>query len=188
MIKKDTHKEVVYRDGVISKKDIDGSGYSETLKLSNVNNCKIEKTTLHGGIEDCVDIVRGNDHLFEDCDFYCDNSYQAFTIKGGAHNITIRNCRFHGSPSKGYIVLGQYSDYDFCKTIPVSNMLIENCTFENPDVNQVVSWNAKDIDADFEVYRIPIIIRLAYFTFRKVYDRFKFGKLGRNKACLKMNK
>ena len=187
MPKKDTHKELIYTsDEEITLETIDGSGYSEALKISNVSNFKGKDLDIYGGYEDCVDIIRGSNHTLENCVFHCDNSQQGFTIKAGVSDITIKNCVFKGSPSIGYIVLGQYSDYDFCKEIKTRRINVVNCTFENEYVHPIISWNSEDINTDARIYKINPIVKSFFFTFRKLYDKVFYGKNGRNEACLKM--
>ena len=141
--------------------------------MSNKENVSCHNLKIYGGDEDCVDIVRGSNHTFENCVFHCGDSQQAFTIKAGASDITIKNCTFKGKPSIGYIVLGQYSDYDFCKTIKTRRINVINCTFEHEDATPIISCNADASTMREFCHQQSFEDLLLY---RKIFDRFKSKK------------
>ena len=110
---------------------VDGSGVSEALKLSFCRNVLIENCEFLGGYEDCVDIVRGENIRFKNCNFISQNSKQHVTCKGGAKNISFENCKFIGSFRCWWdgacIDLGNWTDYDDVIRPKVRGVEVKNC-------------------------------------------------------------
>jgi len=185
---KDTHgfvaeyNRITYENGTFH-----GAGKSEAVKISNRREVTFKNCVILGGKEDCLDIVRGSIHTFDNCVFEASGSLQAATIKGGAEYIHFKNCTFKGKPKMGYVVLGQYSDYNFCKDLKTKYISFDKCHFEDSDTPSVVVWKA-DMPIIEECYanvkKIPTFIVWAYFTFRKLQQRIVHGKNGRNDCCL----
>ena len=115
---------------------IDGSGVAEGLKLSFCKNVEVIDSTIVGGYEDCVDIVRGENIKFKNCNFISKNkTKQHITCKCGAKNVTFENCNFVGSFRNWWngacIDLGNWGDYDDVKRPKVRNVSIVNCKLKN---------------------------------------------------------
>jgi len=123
------------RSGLVQNCQIDGSGCSEGLKLSFVYNMDFKNCQIIGGREDCVDIVRGGDISFEGCEFISNNSKQHVTIKGGAKNISFKDCTFQNDYRCWWdgacIDLGNWTDYDEVLRPPVRNVSVDNCKMKN---------------------------------------------------------
>jgi hypothetical protein len=115
--------------------EINGQGVSEGLKLSFCRNVEVEKCTILGGYEDCVDIVRGENISFKKCTFISQNTKQHITAKGGIKNLSFIDCTFVNSFSKFYdgacIDLGNWTDYDDVDRPMVRDILIENCEIKD---------------------------------------------------------
>lgn len=122
---------------------IDAGPVSEGLKLSYCHDVIVKDCTIIGGIEDCVDIVRGGFMLFEGCKFVSKNTKHHFTIKCNASNITIKDCVFVNDFKKiidGALVdLGNWSDYDVIDLPKTKDIYIVDYKFEN------ISWYKKII-------------------------------------------
>jgi hypothetical protein len=115
---------------------IDGLGVAEGLKLSFCRNVKVIDSTIIGGYEDCVDIVRGENITFENCDFIANSgTKQHITCKCGAKNIVFKNCNFIGSFRNWWdgacIDLGNWGDYDDVDRPKVRGVSIINCKLKN---------------------------------------------------------
>lgn len=115
---------------------IDGGGIAEGLKLSFCRNVLVRNTQVFGGYEDCVDIVRGENIYFENCTFFTGpRTKQHITCKGGAKNITFKNCKFVGSFRNWWdgacIDLGNWTDYDDVDRPMVRNVNIINCDMQD---------------------------------------------------------
>lgn len=115
---------------------IDGSGVAEGLKLSFCRDVRVVDSTIIGGYEDCVDMVRGENLFFENCTFIANNgTKQHITCKGGAKNIVFKDCKFVGSFRHWWdgacIDLGNWGDYDDVSRPKVRDISIINCSMEN---------------------------------------------------------
>jgi len=115
---------------------IDGGGASEGLKLSFCKNIKIQNSQIYGGSEDCVDIVRGENIYFYNCTFFANpGTKQHVTVKGGARNITFKNCKFIGSFKNWWngacIDLGNWTDYDDVDRPKTRDIKIVDCEMQN---------------------------------------------------------
>ena len=122
---------------------IEADSVAEGLKLSYCSDVIVKNTTIIGGFEDCVDIVRGGFMLFENCRFISKKQKQHFTIKCNASNITIKNCTFVNDfrtiIDGAFVDLGNWSDYDIDDLPKTKDIYIVDCKFEN------VSWYKKII-------------------------------------------
>lgn len=159
---------------------------SEMLKSSNLDGVQISDFYISAGNEDCADFNQGADALFLNGEFNARGAKQALTVKGGFNGFKVDNVFFNGKPKNGHIILGQYSDYDFHAKLRTTNTLIENCRF-TPDSPAVVCWNADkptfvNCMGKPEVKVVHPVIVWAYFTFRKIQQRFVFGRNGRGKS------
>ena len=125
------------RSGLVKDCKIDGSSCSEGLKLSFVYDMVFRGCEILGGNEDCDDIVRGGNLLFENCRFVSQDSCQHITIKGGVKNVTIRDCIFSGNYKNWWdgacVDLGNWTDYDDVDRLPTRNINLINCKMENMD-------------------------------------------------------
>ncbi len=122
---------------------IDAGPVSEGLKLSYCHDVIVKDCTIIGGIEDCVDIVRGGFMLFENCRFVSNNSKHHFTIKCQVSNITIKDCVFVNDfrtlIDGAFVDLGNWSDYDVIDLPKTKDIYIVDYKFEN------ISWYKKII-------------------------------------------
>jgi hypothetical protein len=167
----------------INKCLIDGSGCSEGLKLSFCHNVNVSQTRIIGGREDCVDIVRGGDIVFDDCEFISLGTRQHVTIKGGARSVSFVNCRFINSYSCWWdgacIDLGNWTDYDDAPRPYVKNITIENCSMLNVRrgllARVLYSERPKIINSPGKVFKVPsLAVALFWLGQRK-------GILGRRR-------
>lgn len=181
----DTHAYTFYESNkTYSNLNIDGDGFSEAGKASNLSNVIIKNSTFSGGYEDNFDAVRGTNYVFKNCVFKKPN-LQNTTLKGGIDGIIFENCSFLGNPKNSHIVLGQYSDYDLCGIKKTRNIEIINCYTDQKNIS-IQLWNSekpKVINSKVNIKKIPKFIVWFYFTFRKIQQRIKYGKNGRGDAC-----
>ena len=121
---------------------IDGTGFTDTLKLSNKTGCVITSATIIGGSEDCIDINRGGNHLIRKCTIIPRGRF-GITIKGGASGILIEDCIFDGHGSEADIDLGNWSDQSQERT---RNNRIVNCrTKDGSPIRTRCEWADKPI-------------------------------------------
>jgi|TARA_B110000495_G_C22938954_1_gene549296 hypothetical protein len=117
---------------------IDAGPVAEGLKLSYCHDVIVKNSTIIGGFEDCVDIVRGGNITFLKCKFISKNTKHHFTIKCMVDDIKIVDCVFINDfrtiIDGAFVDLGNWSDYDVDNLPKTKNILISNCKFKN------VSW------------------------------------------------
>jgi hypothetical protein len=120
------------KDLVINRCAIFGQGYGEGLKLSFPNNVYVCNTTIYGGYEDVVDIVRGYNVHFKNCTFFANkNTKNFFTIKGGVKKVKIEDCTFSGNIRDLFLFkFGDWTDYDIVDRPEVRNIIIKNNSFD----------------------------------------------------------
>ena len=191
--RKDTHLFTVDSGGRTFRDlslDAKGEDYSEAFKSSNHSNVRVVDSLIIGGVEDCIDLVRGSNFLFSNCTIDCSGSKQAVTVKAGFENLWFKDCSFVGSPKTAYIVAGQYSDYNFCGDLVTKDIRIDNCDFEDKSKPAVRMWNASNVISDDEdrlnLDFVPSFVVYFYFSFRKIQQRIWHGKNGRNAVCKKI--
>lgn len=164
--------------------NINGKGFSEAGKASNLSNVTIEDCVFSGGYEDNFDAVRGSNYIFRNCVFK-DPDLQNVTLKGGIDGIRFESCSFLGEPNIAHVVLGQYSDYDLCGIGPTRRIEFQNCFTDQAKLS-VILWNAERpsiLRGKVSIKKVPKFIVFFYFTFRKIQQRIRYGKSGRGDAC-----
>lgn len=186
--KKDSHAFVFSdSDKVYSGLDIDGKGFSEAGKASNLSNTVFESCVFSGGSEDTFDAVRGNNYVFRNCVFK-NPQLQNVTLKGGIKGIRFESCSFLGKPKIAHIVLGQYSDYDLCGIDSTRNIELVNCSTDQSKIS-IILWNSEPPVVSRSrviIKKIPKFIVFFYFLFRKIQQRIRYGKGGRGDACKRL--
>ncbi len=101
----------------------DPQNWDDTLKLSNVTGAVVEMSTILGGREDCIDIMRGSASvLIYSCELYPTGEY-AITIKGGCVGVVMENIVLYGGGKETDIDLGNWTAVNFDKT---ENIFIRN--------------------------------------------------------------
>jgi hypothetical protein len=183
--------------------NINGAEFGEGLKLSFPFNVIVEDCNITGGYEDVIDIVRGGNVLFKNCNFYSSIfSNQIATIKGGAHSIRFENCFFqNNNPKMKYMFhFGGWSDYDKYRKLETKSVEFVDCIAISL-YNKVriakelfsVSQNYQGIKTGNNVenkLRIPRILTNVFFFLRgkftsrnvsiedrKTFDEFELPKL-----------
>lgn len=97
---------------IIKDCHLEANVVAEALKFSDCRNVWVRDSTLVGGHEDALDVVRGGNLIFENVHFVSRGA-RAVTIKGGVDNVYFVDCTFTGSATTGaFIELGDWSDYD----------------------------------------------------------------------------
>jgi hypothetical protein len=162
---------------------IDGSKGDEGLKLSFCQDVYVVDSKIIGGTEDCVDIVRGRNIQFVNCEFVSNNTKQHITIKGGAKDISILNCKFINDYSKWWdgacVDLGNWTDYDDVTRPMVRNVEIKDCKMVHMKQRLLArvlhSKSPTVTNSDGKIFKVPRIAlivfwlgqRLGYFGKRR---------------------
>lgn len=146
----------------------EASGFDDTLKLSNCSHFKIKaEGIVYGGMEDCLDINRGED-LDVTVNLWADRKTQRFiTIKGGARNVVVRG-ECVGTP-KVAVDLGMWSDQSQKKArnIDLTKLIL-------PIGSVIHVWNSEmpklAPDAGVIVRKHPVLTWL-HFMFKRFIRR-----------------
>lgn len=188
----DTHKFTVFNsDEVYTIKNLDGTGYSETIKASNHSNVGIVCSGLiKCGFEDCVDIVRGYKYNLSGGTYLIEDNTRTFiTIKGGVKDIHIHDIRLIGKPSFFWdISLGDHTIYnDSAPHLPpVREIYINNVkrysdlTFKERLPVRILVFHSKvpvikDFDKRYyKLIIIPKFIVKTWFLIKRILS--KWGK------------
>lgn len=190
MTPKDTHALVFHEsEKTYSGLVVNGVGYRDAGKMSNLHDVVVEDSIFIGGIEDCLNINRCQNIELHRCVFKDPRRY-ALTIKGGARRVILCDCSFMGrKPENCHIEIGQYSDYELSGIRRTTNIQLINCDCDSGPITTKIWRGDKVITMGSPVTQteIPNIIRWIYFTFRKCRQLYKYGSQGRNNACLFIN-
>ena len=124
----DTHKHTLTNGKVSAGLILDGSGYSETIKGSNLSESGAAVFDIVAGDEDGIDVVRGEDYLFEDGRIDAGKSTRCFiTAKGGIDGLIIRDVTLFGKTRWWRdIGLGDHTIYNKGNLMDMKNVLIDN--------------------------------------------------------------
>lgn len=161
----------------ISKCTITGNGAEWGLKLPDVTSVTVTDTTLIGGTERALDIVRGGNHAFVRCTFGPGADRPATStvwsmaktcdagIKGDATGVAFNTCTMTD------LLVGDYSIYDHDTTLaPVSGITLTDCVHPkgpatpilirclNGDKPTLIRTNAK-------ILKVPGFIVAIYFWY-----------------------
>lgn len=110
---KDTHKMVLESGGIYTNENVNGIGYAEAVKCSNLKDVTFRKFSIVGGYEDCLDVVRGRNYVFCEGDMYAGEARTFVTVKGGVHGFWLEDVVFHGKTKYPWeISLGDHTIYN----------------------------------------------------------------------------
>ncbi len=93
----------------------------EAIKFSNCRDVRIIGGKSEGGIEDCLDAVRGKNYYAEEHIFDIQSwTRYGITFKGNANGLLLKKPVFQGKPTSGILVdLGNWGDYNVdCRIHP----------------------------------------------------------------------
>lgn len=142
--------------------------YSDVLKLSLCADTLVERCHIEGGVEDCLDAVRGTNYTIRACTL-SPNGKNGITLKGAIDGATIQDVVFDRHGSECDIELGQYDLYWSLGRHPTRNIIIQNVNSIDGGPIQVRIWNAetpKLITSNVKIKKVPKVIWLPYFLYR----------------------
>ena len=162
---------------------IDANGVAEGLKLSYCHDVHVKNSTIIGGYEDCVDIVRGGDITFDRCRFISNNTKHHFTIKCNVSNVSIFNCEFVNEFRNVFdgacVDLGNWSDYDVrdlpkTRDIHILNNRLTNMRPHKRILARTIHAEAPVTSGPGVVLRVPnMFVRLFWCIRRNQYNKPK---------------
>ena len=171
---KDTHKHKLVSHERLSDVDIDGTGYSEAIKGSNITDVVVRNFSAKGGNEDCIDIVRGSDYLFHHGRLEANGCRTFITIKGGVDGVVMSEIVLTGKPKWFWdISLGDHTIYGWdagkCKEIKFNHIRHESGKPVRILVlnSEVPLW-VDDYD-NYKIYKVPKLLVRLLFWFRELF-------------------
>lgn len=141
--------------------------YSDILKFSKAEYVVVKNCEIWGGKEDCVDMNRYcRDICIKDTKLLPRGKY-GVTIKGGSHNITLKDVTFYWHGTETDIDIGNWSDQSDEKTIRVR--LVNVGSNDSKPVKVRVLWGdvPEVIGGNVVVRKVPTILVKAYRFLRK---------------------
>lgn len=138
---------------------INGKGYDDIYKASNVTDLKAEGLEIADGREDSIDCVRGARYAWFDC-----LVHGSITIKGAIEGWRLEHCVIAGT-----IEVGQYDDYWKPGRAPTKGGWIINCRSPDGKPLRLKLWDADMpvvCDSNVQITRVPKWIWLPYFMYR----------------------
>jgi len=171
----DTHTYKASSNEEIIDKFIDGSHFSEALKLSNISNVYAARNTFLAGTEDTIDLVRAQGTFLKNI-HQIPTSYkpeQFYTIKGGSNAIIVGD-KFYGTPKKWDISIGDFTIYNAVSkdvgmsTVKISGLKAFDNKLNERRVKIIVIDGDLDIDTKsgdmkLDIIRIPKFVVKIYF-------------------------
>lgn len=153
--------------------------YDDVMKFSNCENVSVKEVTVCGGQEDCIDVVRGKNYIFQDLNL-CPLK-NGITIKGSVDGWYLKNILFGRKGDAYTIEIGQYDNYWTPSTLPTRNGVIENVKIADGSQVVVRVWDGEKpllINAhNVKIVKIPKFIWFPYFVFRSIQrNGLKFFK------------
>lgn len=153
--------------------------YDDVMKFSNCENVHVKGVIIEGGVEDCIDAVRGKDYMFENLTLYPYRN--GITIKGSIDGWHLKNILFNRKGVDYTIEIGQYDNYWTTSTPPTRNGIIENVYLKDGGKIYVWVWHGEKPRVincpSVRVIKIPALVWFPYFMFRSIQRQgFSFVK------------
>ena len=163
---------VLIEDRTIPSEDGNVLDYADILKFSNCTNATVDGCMIHGGTEDCIDIVRGSGYTFRNCTVFPFKN--GITIKGSADGVLLENITIDGHGKDCDIDLGQFDNYWHIGRKPTRNIVIRNVQMADGSRVVVRTWDAVVPlieNSNVKLVKMPKILWWPYFVFRAIQTR-----------------
>jgi len=162
----------VIENRIVPEQGINPGEYSDILKFSNCTAILVDDCEIHGGKEDCIDVVRGANYTVKNSDLYPEQN--GITIKGSVDGVKLDNIVFKTHGRDCDIELGQYDNYWYVGRPPTRNVVLHNIKSEDEKPVIVKVWDANVPiveNSNVRIIRIPKLIWFPYFVFRAIQTR-----------------
>lgn len=156
----------------LPEQEINPLDYSDILKFSNCDDCTVDNCRIHGGKEDCIDVVRGRNYVIRNSTLFPFKN--GITIKGSVDGVLLENLIFDGHGSDCDIDIGQFDNYWWIGRPPTRNVIINNVTSLSGKPVVVRLWDVADVSitsSNVQIIRVPKFIWWPYFVFRAAQTR-----------------
>lgn len=179
---KDTHAvKIPKSDYTYNNFQIDGRGYAEGLKLSNLDNVFIADGHIIGGYEDCIDCVRGSNYLFENLTLEAGDARTFVTAKGGLSYISFKNITLKGKTKwpwdfsfGDHTIYYNQGDKSWTKNIVLDDVRREDS--KKVTILCLLSDRPRVKNGDYRVIMVPKWIVKSLFFVNKIISKIKNGK------------
>lgn len=156
----DTHKYILKDGSIESGLVLDGSGFSETIKGSNLTGSGVDGFNIIAGNEDGIDCVRGSDYKFSGGVIKSGPKTRTFiTAKGGINGLLLKDIVLCGKTTWWRdIGLGDHTIYNKGKMMGMRNVTIDNVTRADGGKVNVLVLDCKKpncINGRYRVIRLP---------------------------------
>lgn len=158
---------------------VPNSDTDDTLKISKCSAVTISNKTVHGGNEDCVDLVRVQESDFINLMLSPRNN--GITIKGASVGNEFIDLQFATRAATQEIEIGQFDNYWYPGRRPSERNYFSGPGRLDGERVRVVVWDGKVLDAQFafdsgvEIKRVSKFIWYPYFLFQ--YARIRAENL-----------
>lgn len=150
----------------------DPSMYSDVMKFSNCKNVIVDSVEVHGGKEDCIDAVRGENYLFNNLTLV--PLANGVTLKGSIDGCNLKDIKFTKAGKDYTIEIGQYDNYWYVGRKPTRNIKLDNVSMADGSSVKVRLWDADAptiIDSNVKITKVPKVLWIWYFAFRAIQTR-----------------
>lgn len=157
---------------VIPEPGTNALDYSDVLKFSNCKNITVDRCTIFGGKEDCIDAVRGSNYVIKNSNL--SPFHNGITLKGSIDGVRIENVIFDGHGKDCDIDIGQFDNYWWIGRPATRNVQISNVKSADGKPVIVRLWDADApaiVNSDVKIIRVPKFIWWPYFVFRAAQTR-----------------
>lgn len=139
--------------------------WDDTLKVSNSSGVTIKNKALWGGREDCLDLVRVHNSVFESLQLF--PAKNGITIKGASGFIYV-DALFEERGSEKEVELGQFDNYWHPGRSPTRNVTLNLRAVPGATPLRVWVWDATNIvvQGPHVIRRVPKAVWYPYFLFR----------------------
>ena len=156
----DTHKHILTDRVIDFGLVLDGTGFSETIKGSNLTNSGASEFNIVAGNEDGIDCVRGSGYEFSNGVIKSGPRTRTFiTAKGGIDGLVLKDIILHGKTRWWRdIGLGDHTIYNKGKLMGMKNVVIDNVTRADGKRVNVFVLDCKKpncINGRYRVIRLP---------------------------------
>lgn len=154
----DTHYRVMTDGETVWNESFPFNSKSETIKGSNIS-CNVHGCTVRGGVEDCIDFVRGGKYKIEESRLIAGPRTRAFiTAKGGIDGLLVKNVWLEGKVRWCDINLGDHTIYNKRKLMGMKNVVLDGVRRVDGKPVKVRVWDCEKpvcINGNYKVVVIP---------------------------------
>jgi hypothetical protein len=167
----DTHAFVLESGRHYSGLTIDGIGFSEAVKGSNLVDTTVEDLYAIGGDEDCIDCVRGSNYTFRDVRLVSSGTNTFITLKGGIDGCILEDVTLLGDTKYPWDVsLGDHTIYNKGRLMMQKNIILRNVRRADDKPVRVFVMDSEPPtveNSNVRIYRVPKLLVKLWFLVKR---------------------